>query len=240
LLGLALVLSASAVYAVAVLIADPASVVLELVIWVPGLLVGGTLWWWRRWGLIVGMLAGAVVVLVLMLPDLEFATPESFFDFVPNLLGMTGGLIVFGASLVGTIQYFRQQASTDASLVKRAFKGVLAMIVALAGASGVLTALSAGGVSDAQAQGAIVLTAEGVKWDTNMIEASSGEPLRILVKNDDPFVHTFTIHDLGIDKLLGPWTETLIEIPSPAARIYGFICRIEDHKQDMSGAIVVR
>lgn len=38
----------------------------------------------------------------------------------------------------------------------------------------------------------------------------------VLVRNEDPFLHTFTIDDLDIDIALGPNDEALVEIPAQA------------------------
>jgi len=61
-----------------------------------------------------------------------------------------------------------------------------------------------------------------------------------VVKNKDPILHTFTIYDLDIDERIGPGSEKLIEIGTPRAGIYGYVCRIFDHAADMTGAIIVR
>jgi hypothetical protein len=53
-------------------------------------------------------------------------------------------------------------------------------------------------------------------------------------------MHTFTVHDLDIDERLGPWSKTIIEIPANRAATYGFICRVEGHTEDMTGAIVIK
>jgi len=241
LLGLTLLLAGSATYSVAVLIADPARLLIELVIWVPALLVAAALWFWRRWGLVVGTIVGALGSLALFGEfDPALVPPRSFFDFVPTLLALSGIVIVLSASLVGTVQHFRDKVTTDAARVTQAFKGWVAIIILLAIISAIVTATNAGSVSAEDSAGAISLTAQGIKWNTQTIEASPGETLRILVKNEDPLLHTFTVHDLGIDEKIGPWEERIVVVEVQEARIYGFICRIEDHKEDMSGAIVVR
>ena len=241
LLGLALLLAGSLTYSVAVLIADPARLTIELVIWVPALVVAAVLWNWRRWGLLVGVPVGAVGSLVLF-GELEPALvpPSSFFDFVPTLLALPGILLFFLACFAGTVQHFRGSVSTDAARISLAFRGWVALVALLAVASAVLTAFEADSVSAEDADGAVVVTATGIRWDVQTLDAVSGETLRVLVRNEDPLLHTFTVHDLGIDVIIGPWQEKVVVVEVSEARILGFICRIEDHKQDMSGTIVAQ
>jgi hypothetical protein len=187
------------------------------------------------------MLGGAFGVLfVLEDIDLYVTTPQSFFTFTSTWFALIGVLMVLLASLVGTVQYFRKRVGADASRLHPALYGVSAVLVVFALVSAAITALSIEKVSAADEDGAVVVRAEKAVWDVKLIEAEPGQPLRILVKNDDPVFHTFTIHDLDIDVFIGPWSEKLIELEPLEARIYGFICRLEGHKADMTGAIDAR
>jgi len=239
LFGLALYFVAVLVITVAILIASPGDIYFILFFAVPGLVVGAALLYMRRWGLLVGILGGAVGTLFILEDiDLFLTTPQSFFDFSSSLFGLVGILIVLLASLIGTVLYFRGNVSTDFSRLRPALLAVAVVLGLLGLASAVITAVGTGDVSAEDADGAIVLTAKKAEWNLKTVEATPGQPLRILVRNDDPIMHTFTIHDLGIDERIGPWTETIIEVEAPAARTLGFICRIEGHKADMTGAIV--
>lgn len=92
---------------------------------VPGAIVGIALLSVRRWGLIVGMLGGALGVLFL-LEDIDFyvTTPQSFFTFTSTWFALIGVLTVLIASLTGTVQYFRKRAGADASRLHPAFYGL--------------------------------------------------------------------------------------------------------------------
>ena len=237
--GLALYFVAVLVITVAILIASPGDIYFILFFAVPGVIVGAALLYMRRWGLLVGILGGAIGMLVVLEDlDLFLTTPQSFFDFSSSLFGLAGVLILLVSSLIGTILYFRGSVSTDFSRLRPGVLTVALVLGLLGVVSAVITALEAGDVSAEQARDATVLTAKKGKWDIQMIQATHGQPIRILVKNKDPIMHTFTIHDLGIDERIGPWKETIIEVEPPAARTLGFICRIEGHKADMTGAIV--
>ena len=241
LFGLGLYFVAMLVIMVAILIASPGDVYFILFFAVPGLIVGSALLYLRRWGLIAGILGGGFGTLVALEDiDLFLTTPQSFFDFSSSLFALTGVLTVLIASLVGTVQHFRGKVGAGPGRLHPVLPTVATVLVAAASVSALLTAFNTGDVSAADAEGTIVVTAKKAKWDVAIIEAPPGQTIRILVKNKDSIMHTFTIHDLGIDERLGPWTETLIEVEVPDARIYGFICRIEGHKADMTGAIDAR
>jgi uncharacterized cupredoxin-like copper-binding protein len=189
----------------------------------------------------VGVLGGLLGLLLLSEDvDPDLLPIDSFFDFVPLLVAMIGVVIVLLASLVGTISYFRGAVGTDATRVMTIFKGLLVVLLVVGVISAVFTALGTDSVSTAEAEGAVVITADGVEWDVSTLEVASGQVLRILVKNKDPFVHTFTVTDLDIDEILGPWSEKVIEVESLESRIYGFICRVPGHEEDMTGAIDAR
>ncbi len=72
---------------------------------------------------------------------------------------------------------------------------------------------------------------------------SSGDT--ILVRNDDAFLHTFTVDDLDIDVDLGPKSEELIEIPDGSGT-YVFYCSPhtstpeEPSDDDMAGELIIQ
>jgi hypothetical protein len=72
-----------------------------------------------------------------------------------------------------------------------------------------------------------------------MVTASSGD-VKLVVKNRDPILHTFTIDDLDVDVALGPWSEQVIVLTDLRPGNYGFICRVFDHATDMTGVITVQ
>jgi len=46
----------------------------------------------------------------------------------------------------------------------------------------------------------------------------------VLVRNDDPFLHTFTVEELDIDEAITPGSEVLVEIPDESGS-YVVFCR---------------
>ena len=67
-------------------------------------------------------------------------------------------------------------------------------------------------VSDEAAANAdLVVDLEDFEFDEDAYEVPAGGT--VLVKNEDPVIHTFTIEDLDIDVDLGPGSEKLVEMP---------------------------
>jgi len=150
------------------------------------------------------------------------------------------------ACLAGFIQYFRGAVASDVSpIVMTVLRGIAAVVFVAAGISLVLTVINAAdSVSAEDKAGALEVSAKHTEWSVEMLDADAGQPIRILVKNDDPILHTFTIKDsdrgIDIDVKVGPWAEELVEIEALDAGAYGFICRVEGHEEDMTGVLTVR
>jgi uncharacterized cupredoxin-like copper-binding protein len=118
-------------------------------------------------------------------------------------------------------------------------RGILGVIAVLGVVSAVMTVANFGGVSAAADEGATIVTAKKTEFDVESIEGRAGQEVRIVVKNKDPFLHTFTIDDLDIDQKVSPGGEELIEFEAPAGS-YEFICRIVGHEEDMKGTLTIR
>ena len=52
----------------------------------------------------------------------------------------------------------------------------------------------------------------------------AGKPVKFVIRNRDLTVHTFTIKELGIDVKVLPGSEELIELSSPPAGTYVYLC----------------
>ncbi len=247
LFGLALFLVASVIVLTTILIVSPSDAVFGLVLLIPGMVALALLRFVRRWGLlIVALLSAFGIMAFIGDAGLTLTTPKAFFDFLLTLFTLTGLGIAFVACLIGFIQYFRGPVGSELKApVTTALRGILVAASAAAVVSLVLTAINATkSVSAEDRQGALELTAKDTSWSAEMLEADAGQPIRLLVKNDDPILHTFTLRDsdrgIDIDVRLGTWSEQIVEVGSLPAGTYGFICRVEGHAEDMTGVLTVR
>ena len=226
------------------------NLILEPSEWAYPIVVGGTaagvgaaIYFVRPWGLIVGVLAGLVGILFAIagLGD-NLSSPDSFFDFAYRpVIGLAAAIFVLGGSTAGLVQHFRRRTSTSGpATVTRAVKGVLGLVAILSIISAVLTVASVHTVSAADKEGAITITAYGLKYDTETLTAAANGTTKVVFKNDDLATHTFTISALDVNVKVGPRSEGLFELNSPTPGSYVFYCRISGHEDLMHGTLTVR
>jgi plastocyanin len=154
------------------------------------------------------------------------ALPSSFFDFVPGTLVLPGALLAIG----GTISALRSQSRGRASGAgeRRAAYAIVTAIGVLGGLSAVLTVTGRDTVPDAVAEQAdVVVNLEDFEFDEGSYDVPAGGT--VLVKNDDPFAHTFTVDALDLDVDMGPGDEKIVEIPDDPGT---YVLYCEPHTSD--------
>ena len=85
-------------------------------------------------------------------------------------------------------------------------------LLALSVLSGSLHIAGPTTVSSEAEAGAIVVEMRNSYLAPERLEIPVGETARIVVKNNDFFVHTFEIDELGVDHTVLPFSERLIEL----------------------------
>lgn len=172
---------------------------------------------------VVAIILGVLIAVMLFWTAFGLVEPASFFDFVPGVL-IVGGLLVTLIAGIGAIRSRRDGVNASApNGERRAIRVVLAALAILAVASGVASVLGRETVSELQARNAdFVVDMKDFEFDQDAYEAD-GETT-ILVKNSDPFLHTFTVDELDIDVELTAGSEKLITIPGDEGT-YVLYCR---------------
>lgn len=141
-----------------------------------------------------------------------FAGPSSFFDFMSGLLVMPGALL----AAIGSVASFmaRRHGNTGTKPVggeRKAIRTAITVVALGALLSGILTVTSRSSVGDPSAAEETV-TMKDFEFEPTRISVTGGS--QVLVRNDDPFLHTFTIDELDIDQTLTIGSEKLITIPA--------------------------
>ena len=212
--GLNLIALASFVFIILTLIdGDPITLGFFVFSMLLSVIFAGLMW---RFGSLALLLAALWGILNLswgglLIPSRSY--PNSFFDFVLPLLLTVGGLLTVVGAIVAFVQLRRgtvRRGSTRAE--RRAFGAIAVALVALVILSGTqhiagITALS----SQAEA-GAIMVELRNDYLVPGRLEIAVGETARIVVKNNDFFVHTFEIEELGVKHTVLPFSEILIEL----------------------------
>ncbi|MFL6206747.1 MAG: cupredoxin domain-containing protein [Acidimicrobiales bacterium] len=180
----------------------------------------------RTWAKVVAIVLAVVVLSFAFWTVFGLGVPSSFFDFVPGTLVVPGVLL----AIYGSVMAIRARRSgrTVGPGERRFVAVTLAVLGVLAVASVVLTLTGRDTVPDAVADEAdAVVHLEGFEYDQDGYELVGGGT--VLVENDDPFVHNFTIDALHIDVDLGPGSEKLIDIPDEPGT---YVVYCEPHTED--------
>jgi plastocyanin len=176
--------------------------------------------------------ASKVVALVLALVAGFFASftvfglflPDSVFDFVPGLLVVPGALLAIGAGIAS----IRAKGRPVGGGERRAVTAIVGAVGVLAVLSIALTLTGRETVdADLAADADLRVDLENFEFDRDSYDGAGGTT--VLVKNSDPFAHTFTVDELDIDVDMGPLSEKLVTLPDDPGT-YVLFC--EPHTSD--------
>ena len=107
---------------------------------------------------------------------------------------------------------------------------MVAVVGVLAALSAVLTVVGRSTVDTPD--GATTVSLGNFEYDRPVYELPGGS--QVVVRNDDPFLHTFTVDELGIDVELGPNGSALVDIPNDSGT-YVLYCRPHTMNPDDPG-----
>ncbi|MEA2460150.1 MAG: hypothetical protein QOH90_327 [Actinomycetota bacterium] len=179
----------------------------------------------RRPGTVTKIIAMVLALLTagaLFWTAFGIAVPTSFFEFIPGLLVVPGFII----AIIGCVGALRKKSADPATRDARDgrfIRTATTVLAALAVISGVLTFVSKDKVSSSEADEATAtVVLSDFEYDKASYDFQSGG--KVLVRNDDPFTHTFTIEALDIDITMSPGSETLVNIPEETGA-YVVFCR---------------
>jgi len=196
----------------------------------------GLVWRFGRWALVLAALWG--VPNLWGLPGL-WSYLNSFFNFVLPLLLTVGALLAVVGAIVAFVQQRRGTARTAATRPERRTFGAIAVVLlGLVILSGTLHIRGLTSVSAEAEAGATVVEMRNSYLAPDRLEIPVGETTRIVVKNNDFFVHTFEIDELGVKHTVLPFSELLIELRPTNTGEFTF--RSEARMTgDMEGTLVV-
>ncbi len=171
--------------------------------------------------------------------SLYYEPSQQLFDFVLPLLLTVGALL----ALVGAIVAFVQERRDTARRVstrreRRTFAAIAVALLALFVLSGSLHVAGLTTVSAEAEAGAIAVEMRNSYLAPDRLEIPVGETARIVVRNNDFFVHTFEIDELRVKHTVLPFSELLIELRPTNAREFTYESRAP-MTGDMKGTLVV-
>ena len=166
-------------------------------------------WRFGTWAKAVGILATLFVGMTVFWSVFGLAYPASVVDFLPGVMAPLGILLGIGGSITALVKRKRKVAVAGAG--ERTVIFVAAGLSALALLASATLHLAGGtSVDPAEASGATQVTMATFEFTGGPVRVEAGETTTILVRNDDPIVHTFTIDALGVDEVVLPGSEKLV------------------------------
>ena len=240
--GLLLYALVSLVFAVLSMIDGEASTVGSFIISIVlSVIFAGLVWRYGRWALVLAGFWGFLNLILWgsVLLTISLSHPNSFFDFVLPLLLTVGALLAVVGAIVAYVQQRRGTTRTVATLAeRRTFVAIAVALLALSVLSGSLHIAGLTTVSSEDEAGAVVVEMRNSYLAPDRLEIPVGETTRIVVKNNDFFVHTFEIEELGVKHTVLPFSELLIELRPASTGEFTF--RSEAPMTgDMKGTLVV-
>ena len=174
----------------------------------------GLMWRFGKWALVVAAVWGLVHLgLWGWLVILALSYPHSFFDFVLPLLLTVGALMAMAGAIVAFVQQRRGAPRTSATPAeRRTFGAIAAVLLGLVVLSGSLHIMGRTTVSTEAEARATVVEMKNSYLAPGRLVIPVGETTLILVKNNDFFVHTFELDELGVKHTVLPFSELLIEL----------------------------
>ena len=199
----------------------------------------GLMWRFGKWALVLAALWGLLNLFWGSVLRISLSYPNSFFDFVLPLLLTVGALMAVVGAVVALVQQRRGTPRRVSTRRERwIFAAIAVALLALVVLSSTLHIVGLTSVSAEAEVGAIVVEMRNSYLAPDRLEISVGETARIVVKNNDFFVHTFKIDELGVDHRVLPFSELLIELRPANTGEFTYESRAP-MTGDMEGTLVV-
>jgi plastocyanin len=200
-------------------------------------------WRFGWWAKALGIVAGLMSAMALFWTAFGLGSPQSFFDIMPAVLVIPGALIGAGSCIAAIVAGRRgHRTSGPQGGEGRGIAIALAVVAIAAVVSGALTFLGRSSADPAGAGATVVMS--GFEFDRDAYALRPGST--VFVRNDDPFMHDFTVDALGISVKTSPGDRVLVTIPDKPGT-YVLYCTLHSsgdaddagEDNDMSARLIV-
>ena len=206
------------------------------------LVVAGVVWIFGRWSLLLAAVF-ALPPLIISSALLVFTImhPISFLQFVPILLVLgVGASVSLFAGTRAFAGYRRSDEVRAPSLTTRRWLRSALLAAALLSVASAVLAFTERTSAPAEATAlAEEIALEFPEIEPARLEVPVGEAVRLVVRNNDFGLHTFTVEGLDVDYAMRPRSSRLIEFTPTAAGEYTYFCRVLGHGK-MRGILSVK
>ncbi|HEX2027863.1 MAG TPA: cupredoxin domain-containing protein [Nitriliruptorales bacterium] len=212
------------------------------------LLAAALVWRFGRWAKVLGIVISLLAALAMFWAVFGLAYPASPGDFLPGVLLPMGLVLGVGGNIAALVQTRRGHLQTEATAGERRVRNtVLGLLAVAIVVSGALSLAGRQTVADTAAAGATPIEMVDFAFAPRTVEATVGEPVRLLVHNSDGFVHTITSQELGFNETVLPGSQALVEFTPQRSGTFVYYCVPHSNGPDadpegdeMAGRIVVR
>lgn len=171
----------------------------------------GLVWRFGTWAKVLGVVLSLAAGFFMFWAAFGLAYPASFADFVPGLLLPLGVVLGVGGGIAAIVRRGRleSEASPGERRIIRLAVGLVVVAAMVSASLHVMGRTTADG-----AGAATTVTMADFEFSAETYEVTAGDS--VLVHNSDPFVHTFTVPELGIDETILPGSRQLVQISADA------------------------
>ena len=181
-----------------------------LIICAIALVGAGLAWRFGWWGKALGIVSAFLTGMALFWTAFGLEAFPSFFDFMPAVLVIPGALLAIVSYVAAIVAGRRGHVTVRSEGGERtAIRVALGIVGVIAVVTGALTLVGRSDVDASQADETVVFS--DFEFDETSYRFATGT--KVLVRNDDPFFHTFTVDELDIDETLLAGDEVLVTIP---------------------------
>lgn len=212
------------------------------------LLTAALVWRFGSWAKVLGVVISLAAAFAMFWAVFGLAYPGSIADFLPGVLLPLGLALGVGGNIAAIVQKRRGHLQADTTAGERRVRATVLGLLGLAiVVSGTLSFIGRQTVDGAAAAGTIPVEMRDFQFTPRTIEATAGEPVRLLVHNSDSFVHTITSQALGFNETVLPGSDVLVEFTPQRSGTFVYYCvphsegpETDPAGDDMAGTVVVR
>lgn len=149
-------------------------------------------------------------------------------DFAPALVALAGTMLAATLAASGLVRRLRKRDYRRQRWHAVLFAAVVAAAAMLILFSLFVTLSGRETVSADERAGAQPVRMHDIRFEPSGVTMAPGE-LKLIVRNDDLVVHTFTLDEAGVDTELGPGSEKIITLVLNQPGEYEYRCTVPGH-----------
>ncbi len=187
--------------------------------------VAALAWRFGTWAKILAAVTGVVLFALnapFLLPTLTH--PEIFFEFMTAVAYLSGAAMAAAGGIAAT--WKRHDLRREATRGERRVRTVaLGALILLGIVSAVASLASRTTVDASDRAGAIDVTQRDFAFAPANYHVTAGQHGKFVVHNSDPALHTFTVPELGVDVVVKPASDVVVELFAPQSGTYTIVCK---------------